>query len=154
MSHPAAVPTITHAADRRGPSLSPAIASATLGVAFVLAVVGDSLLDVGFPGVGFPVWVALIALSGMALAWRADLAVPRESAGWFAVAIACAACAAWRDAETLQVFNTFGTIGALVLGAAAMNRGAPVLFAERLRDSSLAFAQTFGTALIGIFPLA
>jgi hypothetical protein len=89
----------------------------------------------------------------MALAWRADLAVPRESAGWFAVAIACATCAAWRDAETLQVFNTFGTIGALVLAAAAMHRDAPVLFAARLRDSALAFAHTFWTALIGIFPL-
>jgi hypothetical protein len=154
MSHPDAVPTITHAADRRSQSLSPAIASATLGVAFVLGVVGDSLLDVGFPGAGFPMWVALIALSGMALAWRADLAVPRESAGWYAVAIALATCSAWRDAETLQVFNTFGTVGALVLGAAAMNRDAPVLFAARLRDSAFAFAHTFWTALIGIFPLA
>src|SRR5262245_32664109 len=153
MSQPAAVP-IAHAADRRSQSLAPAIATATLGVAFMLGVVGDSLLHVGFPGVGFPVWLALIALSVIALAWRADLVVPRESVAWFAIAVVCATCAAWRDAETLQVFNTFGTIGALVLGAAAMNRDAPVVFAARLRDSALAFAQTFWTALIGIFPLA
>jgi hypothetical protein len=154
MSHPTAAPTIAHAPGRPGPSLAPAIATATLGVAFMLAVVGDSLLHVGFPGVGFPVWLALIALSVIALAWRADLAVSRESAGWFAVAVVCAACAAWRDAETLQVFNTFGTIGALLLGATAMHRATPVLFAQRLRDSVLAFAHTTWTAAFGIFPLA
>ncbi|HMF28607.1 MAG TPA: DUF4173 domain-containing protein, partial [Candidatus Cybelea sp.] len=35
-----------------------------------------------------------------------------------------------------------------------MNRDAPVLFAERLRDSVVAFAHTTWTAAFGIFPLA
>lgn len=155
MSHsPALRSTADTAADRPAKTLSPAIATATLGVAFTLGVVGDSLLHVGFPGLGFPVWVTLIAFSGVALAWRADLAVPRESVAWFAIAIACAAGAAWRDAETLQVFDTLGTLGALVLGAAAMNRDAPVLFARRLRESVMAFVQTCLATAVGIFPLA
>ncbi|HEY9230478.1 MAG TPA: DUF4173 domain-containing protein [Gemmatimonadaceae bacterium] len=125
-----------------------------LSLALLGGIAGDVLLDLGGPGVGFVLWVGVIVATFVALAWRAELAIPREGAAWLAVAIVCTLGAAWRNSEQLQFFNVVGALGALIAAAATINRAGSVLFAPRLRDSALALVLVCRDAAFGLLPLA
>lgn len=141
-------------ATSRGPALSPVVASATLGIAALLGVVGDALIGNGPGGLGFPLWIALIAASAVSLIWRADLVVSRETAFWLMTAAVCAIGVAWRDADDLQALDILATIGALVFAAASTHRARSLLFGARLREIARAFVTMGGGIVTGIFPLA
>src|SRR5438067_3559476 len=49
--------------------LSISVASAALGLALLLGVAGDALLRDGPTGIGFPIWVGLVAITIVSLAW-------------------------------------------------------------------------------------
>ncbi|MGH9885731.1 MAG: DUF4153 domain-containing protein, partial [bacterium] len=141
----------TEAANR---TLDPTVASAALSLALLLGIAGDSLLADGPVGIGFSMWIALVAVALVSVAWRADLAVTREPAAWLACAVAFAAAVAWRDAEELQLLNFFTAIGSLMLAAASLNRAGSVLFAQRLGESLRHFASAVRGTVTGFVPLA
>src|SRR5262249_37754230 len=111
------------------PILCPSVVPATLALAFSLAVSADALFRSGVDGAAFPAWVAMTAGCLLALAARADRAVPRETSGWLAVAVLFSIGLAWRDSDELQAFDFLVTVGALVSAAASLGAMRPVLFA-------------------------
>ncbi len=122
--------------------------------AAVLAVLGDLLVHDSITGAGFAVWIALIAISFVALQWRAGLTVRREARAWLATAVLFAVAAAWRDSETLQFFDVCAVLGALCMTALATNDPGLGLFARRLRDTLRGVWTTSRLTVIGIVPLA
>jgi hypothetical protein len=129
------------------------VASAALGLALLLGLAGDTLLRDGPVGIGFPVWVGLVAMTLVSMAWRADLSVPREATAWLAVAVVFATGLAWRDSEMLQFFDFVAAMGALSMGVARINHAGSVLFASRLRDTIGALVTVALSALAGMVPL-
>ena len=121
--------------------------------ALALGVAADLLLRFGFTGLGFPLWVLLVALVAISLANRADRALPRETAAWLAAAVLFASAMAWRDAEHLQALDFLAVL--LSLGMAAVSLGAPrlALFAPRLRDTVWAGAAQIVSIAAGPVPL-
>ena len=153
MSPSAAAPAAARA-ERPAPALSPSVAPAVLTTAIALAIAGDALWRGGGIGLGQAVWLVLIVMSMVSLAWRAELLIPLETKAWLAVSIACGLGLTWRDAEFLQFLNFVGAIGALVMAAASLNRPGSVLFAPKLRDTLGAFFSTLFRSAVGFFPLA
>jgi hypothetical protein len=152
-SSTAAAPAASSAV-RPAASLSPGVAPSVLGTALLLGVAGDALVRGGGIGLGVSMWIALIVASVVSLAWRAELAIPRETSAWLAVALVCGAGLTWRNAEMLQFLNVVGAMGALIMAAASLNRPGSVLLAPRLRDTLSAFFSTAFRSAIGIIPLA
>jgi hypothetical protein len=130
-----------------------ALTRAVLLHALALGVAGDLLLRFGFVGLGFPLWIALVALGALSLANRSDRFLPRETAGWLATAIGFASAMAWRDAEHLQAFDFLAVL--LALGMSAVSLGAPrlALFAPRIRDTVWAGAAEIFSIAAGPAPL-
>ena len=130
-----------------------ALARSVLMHALALGVEADLLLRQGLVGLGFPLWVALVALSAFSLANQSDRVLPRESAAWLAAAIGFASAMAWRDAEHLQALDFLAVL--LALGMAGVSLGAPrlALLAPRLRDTVWAGASQLLAIAAGPAPL-
>lgn len=129
------------------------ISRAILAVALVLGVAADALLREGFDGIAFVLWIALVALGAVVVAYRSGLRLPREARAWLALAVAAAASMAWRASPQLQALDFLATLFAL--GVAAVVIGAPRagLHAERLRDTVWAGSRVLRDVFVGAVPL-
>ncbi len=127
-----------------------ALARTVLGHGLLLGVAADALLRHGLGGLGFLLWIALVALSGIAVTWRADRPIPREAQGWLLSALAFSAAMCWRADETLQVPNFVATVCALGM-ATTVIAGTPIsgIFGARVRDLALAAASVIGDGIAG-----
>jgi len=126
------------------------LARAVLAVGLLLGIAADALLRQGPGGLGFLLWIALAALSGLALAGRAGRRVPREALAWFLAAIAFAAAMCWRGDQQLQFLNFVATVCALGM-AATVIAGTPIagIFGARVRDLVAATAVVLGDIVGG-----
>lgn len=142
-----------HTASARSPRRfdAPPI-TALLWQAALLGISGDALLREGPVGPGLAIWVAMLALAALSLAWSAGRRVPREAVAWLGAAVLLASCVVWRDdLRPLDVLATMATLG---LAAVALRDPALAIGAPRLRDTLWAgFAIVMSTAR-GIVPLA
>lgn len=145
----AAAPTARRPVRRDAPA-----ARSLLWQAALLGVSGDALLRDGPVGPGLTLWVLVLALATLSLAWSAGRRVPREAAVWLGIAALLAALTAWRDAEVLRLFDVLTTIAALGLAAVALRDPALALVAPRLRDTLWAGLSIVGSTARGIVPLA
>jgi hypothetical protein len=111
------------------------LAARVLTDALLLGAVGDALLRAGALGANMAVWSLAIVAALFTLARRRHDAVPSD-ARWLAIpAIALSLMFAWRDAESLAVFNTLALIGTFALLAVAVARGSHAeVFGSRVRD--------------------
>ena len=122
--------------------------------AALLGLSADALLYDGPVGPGLALWVLVLALAALSLAWSAGRRVPREAAIWLGTAFVLAACTAWRDAEALRVLDVGATIAVLGLAAVALRDPALAIGAPRLRDTLWAGLAIVRSAARGIVPLA
>jgi len=86
----------------------PAVSTAPLFVAGgVLGAMGDALLrDSNGPvNLNLSLWVASVAIAGVALHRRAALTLDRERLAWLLIGVAFAAGLAWRDAPELKLLG-------------------------------------------------
>ena len=132
---------------------SAALVRAILLHALLLGVAADALLRAGPAGIGFPLWIALLAMTATALAWRGGRTLPGEARGWLLVAILFAVGLAWRDSEMLQVYDCLATIGALAMAAIALHDRSAALFAARARDTLFAGMRLARDVAVGVVPL-
>jgi hypothetical protein len=134
--------------------LTPALGAAVGSAALSLGIVGDSLFHDGVGGVSFALWIAVIALTLVALVWHAGRALPRESALWLVSAVAFASCLAWRNSEILNFFDVVATIGCLALAVVRLRDRRAGILAERMRDTIVGVARARLETAFGILPLA
>jgi uncharacterized protein DUF4153 len=132
--------------------LCPSLVPATLALALSLAVSADALFQGGIGGAAFPVWIAMTVASLVGLAWRRELAVPREAAAWLGAAVFFSLGLMWRDSEQLQAFDFLATVGSLLMAAATVNAKRAALFVPRIRHTVFAIARTLRTLIDG-FPI-
>ncbi len=128
-------------------------ARATLAAAAALALCADLLLYNDPAGLGFSIWIALLTLSLIALAWRDDRRIPLESAAWLAIALLCAAGVAWRAAAALRFFDILATAAALGLAGVTLRRPGSGLFAQRVGDTLWTAVAVLRSVVAGVVPL-
>jgi uncharacterized protein DUF4153 len=103
--------------------------------AALLGVLADGALRNAGDGLGWSLWVGVLALTAVNVARRRGLSVTREQTAWLGAAVACAAAFAWRDAEELRATNVLGTLVALALfSMSAAGLPAASILTARLRD--------------------
>jgi len=124
-----------------------------LCAALVVGIAADLLLRAGINGIGFPLWIAILALVAIAIARRDRRTVPREAMAWLAAAVIMAIGLAWRSAEELQGFDFLATLLALGLAAIALGQPTAALAGARLRDTVWAAARVLRDVFIGAIPL-
>jgi len=122
--------------------------------ALLLGISADALLRYSLVGPALALWVVILALAVPALAWSADRTVPRESAGWVAVAFLFACCSAWRASDVLRALDLLAVLAALGMAGIALRDDRLGLRAQRLRDTIWAAAAIIGNVARGIVPLA
>jgi hypothetical protein len=130
------------------------MARAILLHALLVGIAADLLLRDGFGGLGFPIWLAILSLSAVSLAWRDGRGLPREAGLWLALATTCGAAMAWGDSESLQFFDFAAALFALGMAAVSMGDPRAALLAERLRDTAWAGVRVIGSVAVGVLPLA
>src|SRR5215207_9567061 len=135
-------------------TLSSPVARSVLSTALLLGVAADALLRDPPPGIAFPMWIALVALAGVSLLWRAERSVSRETGAWLAGAVLFSMGFAWRNSEGLQFFDFVATIGCLGMAAIAASNPNAALFAKRLRDTVMAGISVVAGVAAGLVPLA
>jgi hypothetical protein len=131
-----------------------ALARVVLFQALLLGAAADALIYGLEAGLGFPLFVALLALGGTSLVWRAGRVMPREAGAWLWTAVLFAAARAWRDSETLQGLDLLATLGALGMAGVALSDPRAGLLAPRLRETVCAARGVARTVLAGVLPLA
>ena len=129
------------------------LARAIIAHALVLGLGADLLMRDGPVGLGYPIWLTLLAGSLLALAQRADRTMTRESGAWLGTAVAFGAAMAWRDAEHLRFFDFLATLFALGMAAIAMGSPRSALHAQRLRDTLWAAVGAIRSIAGGLAPL-
>ena len=123
--------------------------TALLTGALLLGVSGDLLLrDSGVPGLGFFLWVVLIALAAIGLRYLAPES-RHGQASWLITAAGFASCIAIRASETLTVLNILAIGAAFVL--AALPWVVPQPSRARVRDVVTAGVLTGLNAAAGLF---
>lgn len=129
-------------------------ARAILLHALLVGVAADLLLRDGFTGLGFPLWLTILALNALSLVWRDGRQVPRETVAWLGLAILWGGSMAWRGSGSLQLLDFVATL--FCLGMAAVSLGDPrtALLAERMRDTIWAGGRVIRSVIIGVLPLA
>jgi len=128
------------------------LSRAILGHALLLGIAGDALLG-GRPGLGFPMWTAVLSLATVSLAMKAGRVVSGQAAVWLATAVLFSAAVAWRDAEMLVSLNSMVVLAALGMAAISLSDSRRALLAPRLRDTVWAGGLLFGSLVAGIAPL-
>jgi hypothetical protein len=130
------------------------LARAVVQASLPLGILADDLFhEWGPSGVALPIWVAVLAITVVSLAWTAGRTVTREACCWLAAAVLFAAGAAWRDSEALRAFDFMVTVGALGMAAVALNDVRAAVFARRFRDTVWATAAMLRDVIAGFFPL-
>jgi hypothetical protein len=130
------------------------MARAILLHAALVGLAADLLLRNGFRGLGFPVWLLILALSAVSLVWRDGRRVPREAGVWLAIAALSGAAMAWRGSGSLQFLDFVATLFALGMTAVSLGDPRAALLAERLRDTVWAGARVIRSVAFGAVPLA
>ena len=128
-----------------------ALAVATAGLA--LGVSADSLFRDGVGGVAFAVWIGLLAITLVAIAWEDGRTLSRESAMWLCSAVAFASCFAWRNSGVLLFLDLVATLGCLGLAVIRMRDPRAGILAERMRETVFAGVRAGIEAAFGAFPL-
>jgi hypothetical protein len=119
-----------------------------------LGILADDLFHQWGPsGLSLPIWVTVLAIIVVSLAWTGGRTVTREACTWLAAAVLFAAGAAWRDADALRAFDFIVTVGALGMAAVALNDVHAAVFAKRLRDTAWAIAAMLRDVIAGFFPV-
>ena len=158
MDTPLYVPTIGPAATGQTAAaptqISRPIARTILGAAILLGVDGDVLLRDQPAGLGVGLWIAAVVLSAVALLWRSERSVSRETAAWLGTATVFAFFFALRNSGTLLFFDFWTTIACLGMAAVAASDAQAGLLARRLRDTVAAGLTVIGSVIVGIVPLA
>lgn len=131
-----------------------ALSRTILGYALLLGVAADALLRDGPVGLGFPIFIVLLALAATSLVWSGGRSVPIESRAWLITACVFSAGLAWRDSGTLQFLDFLATIGAITMAGIALRDDRAALLAERLRDTLWAAAGMARSIVQGLVPLA
>jgi hypothetical protein len=126
---------------------------AVLGHALALGIAGDFLMRDPGSGLAYPLWIALLALSAVALTWRRERHLAHEAALWLVTAVVFASFSAWRASEALLVMNLFATLGALGMAAVAIADANVALFAQRLRDTLWAGLDVARSVAAGLPPI-
>lgn len=145
-------PTRPDRADAPRSDIAP-LARAILAHALAIGISADLLIRDGPIGVGYPVWLALLAGSMLALARRGGRPLPREAGAWLVTAFVFGTGMAWRDAGSLLFFDFLATLFALGMAAIALGSPRSALLAERLRDTVWAAASAIGSIAAGLAPL-
>ena len=130
------------------------LARAILLHALLLGVAADALLRDGPAGIGFTIWISLVALGARALCRRAERPMSREAAAWLATAVLFSFGLAWRDSSALGFIDFLVTVAALGMAAVAISDEDAALFAGRLRDTVWAGFAIIASVASGILPLA
>jgi hypothetical protein len=130
------------------------IARTILGAAILLGIDGDVLLRDQPAGLGFGLWITAVTLSAMAVLWRAERSLSRETAAWLSTATLFAFFFALRNSETLLFFDFCAMIGCLGMAAVAAGDPQTGLLARRLRDTVAAGLTVIRSVIVGIVPLA
>jgi hypothetical protein len=130
------------------------VARAILIHALLVGVAADLLLRDGFTGLGFPLWLAVLALSLVSLAWRDGRRVPPETAAWLGLAIVWGGGMAWRGSSSLQLLDFLAALFALGMAAVSLGDPRTALLAERMRDTVWAGVRVIRSVAIGAVPLA
>ena len=119
--------------------------------AVLLGVLADQVFRNAQHGLGWPIWIAALAVASLLVVRYGSQRMGREQAAWLGVAILCATSTAWRDAEGLQLLNTVATLVALAMfSMASAGRPATSVLTARVRDVLTAWFYagrdgTFGT---------
>jgi hypothetical protein len=136
------------------PALSRQTARAAVAIAAVVAFTGDVLVFDDPVGLGLGIWVALLALAMIELAWRDDRSVPREAVAWLAVAVLFATAVAWRSAGELRALDLLATAGALGLAAVTLRSSRASLLALRAGETLSVALSVIASIAAGAIPLA
>ena len=103
--------------------------------AVLLGVLADQVFRNAQHGLGWPIWIAALAVASLLVVRYGSQRMGREQAAWLGVAILCAASTAWRDADELQFLNTVATLVALAMfSMASAGRPATSVLTARVRD--------------------
>jgi hypothetical protein len=129
------------------------MARAILLHALLVGVAADLLLREGFTGLGFPFWLAVLALSIVSLVWRDGRHVPHETATWLGLAILWGSGMAWRGSSSLQALDFMATLFALGMAAVSLGDPRTALLAERMRDTVWAGVRVIRSVVFGALPL-
>jgi hypothetical protein len=136
------------------PQPRPRVARAILQTALPLGILADDLFHRWGPtGAALPIWVAVLTITIISLAWTAGRSVTREACSWLLTAVLFGAAAAWRDSEALQFFDFCVTVGSLGMAAVALNNVHAAVFAQRLRDTVWAAAAMLRDVAAGFLPI-
>lgn len=130
------------------------VARPALVHALVLGLAADLLLRDGPAGIGFPIWMAILALSMVALVWRVGRVVPREARAWLVAALLFAAGLAWRHSEALQALDLLATGVCLAMAAVSLRDPAWMLLRARVRDALWALFPVARATAAGVLPVA
>jgi hypothetical protein len=129
-------------------------ARAILLHALLVGVAADLLLREGFAGVGFPIWLAILALSAVSLVWRDGRRVLPETGAWLGLAVLCGVGLAWRGSSSLQALDFLAALFALGMAAVSLADPRTALLAERMRDTVWTGVRVIGSVAVGALPLA
>ncbi len=154
---PFTAPDVLEPRSRAGRAAAPPsgiapFARAILAHALAVGIAADLLIRDG-PGAGYPMWLALLACSMLALVNRRGHVLPREAMAWLATAVLFGAGVAWHAADELQFLDFLATLFALGMAAIALGSPRSALLAERLRDTLWAAARAIGSIAAGLAPL-
>ena len=151
---PAGPATIPPAQPRRHDIADAPLARAIVQAAIPLGILADDLFRRWGPsGLALPIWVGVVAITLLCLAWTAGRAVSREACAWLLAAVLFAAAGAWRDAEALRFFDFVVTVGALGMAAVALHDVRTAVFAQRLRDTVWGIGAMLIDVAAGIVPV-
>lgn len=130
------------------------LARRVLRDAALLGASASALLQGGPGGVAFPLWVALLVATLVALVWHAGARLRTETAAWLATALLFATLHAAQDG-LLSGLDVIATLAALILaGATLIGTDLRTIFAARVRDVLFAPVRAVRDAVTGIVPLA
>jgi hypothetical protein len=130
------------------------MARAILLHALLVGVAADLLLRDGFEGLGFPLWLAVLALTLVSLVRRDGRGLPYETAAWLGVAILSGGAMAWRGSASLHFFDFIATLFALGMAAISLADPAGALLARRMRDTVWTGVRVIRSVAFGALPLA
>ncbi|MEO7454791.1 MAG: DUF4173 domain-containing protein [Gemmatimonadaceae bacterium] len=124
-----------------------------LAHAALLGIAGDTLLREGPTGVGFSIWIALVAVALLSLAWRAERTVPAETTLWLLIATCFASVMSWRESTDLQQLDALAVLASLGFAATTLSAGGSRVLLARVRDALLSGMHVLGAVIRGIVPL-
>jgi len=118
--------------------------------AALLGMLADNVLRRAPGGLGWAIWIAGLAIATALVVRYRGGRFSREQWAWLALAVACAAAVAWRDAELLQATNVVATLASLAIFAMSyVGLPAPSILAARVRDVLAACGYSAKDALSG-----